>query len=82
MEIAAFNFPNVLSVLVNNAGINPNEPYVIDDLKTGLLICTNALTHLITQWGGSETEECCTKVLHTLLKCGADARAPALYTTC
>ena len=54
VEIAAFNFPNVLSVLVNNAGINPNEPYVIGDLKTGLLIRTNALTHLITQWGDSD----------------------------
>ena len=31
VEIVAFNFPNVLSVLVNNAGINPNEPYAIDD---------------------------------------------------
>ena len=54
VEIVAFNFPNVLSVLVNNAGINPNEPYVIGDLKTGLLIRTNALTHLITQWGDSD----------------------------
>ena len=31
VEIATLDFANVLSVLVNNAGINPNEPYAIDD---------------------------------------------------
>ena len=31
VEIAAWDFPTILFVLVKNAGINPNEPYVIDD---------------------------------------------------
>ena len=52
---------------------------MIDDLKTKLCICTNVRTHLIAMWGESESEEFSTKILHTLLKCGTDARAPALY---
>ena len=75
----ALNFPKVLSVLVNNAGINPNAPYVMDDLKKGLRIRTNALTHFLAQWEKHKSPESCTEVLHTLLRYGADARAPALY---
>ena len=77
--VLALNFPKVLSVLVNNAGINPNEPYVMDDLKKGLRIRTNALTHFLVQWEKYKSPKCSTEVLHTLLRYGADARAPALY---
>ena len=79
VEIARVDFDNVLSVLVYNAGIDLNEPYVIDDFKKGLRIRTNALTHLVTRWERIKWPECRTKVLHTLLKYGADAMAPALY---
>ena len=47
VEIATLDFADVLSVLVNNAGINPNGPYVIDDFTERLRIRTNALTHLL-----------------------------------
>ena len=77
--VRALNFPKVLSVLVNNAGINPNEPYMMDDLKKGLRIRTNALTHFLVRWEKNKSPECRTEVLHTLLRYGADARAPALY---
>ena len=77
--VLALNFPKVLSVLVNNAGINPNEPYVMDDLKKGLRTRTNALTHFLVQWEKYKSPKCSTEVLHTLLRYGADARAPALY---
>ena len=50
VEMASFDFPKVLSVLVNNARINPSEPYVIDDITQGLHILTNALTHLLALW--------------------------------
>ena len=53
----ALNFPKVLSVLVNNAGINPNAPYVMDDFKKGLHIRTNALTHFITRQWNTKDEE-------------------------
>ena len=66
-------------MFVNNAGMNPNEPYVIDYLKTRLRIHTNALTHLLSLWDRYKSSECRTKVLHTLLRYAADARAPALY---
>ena len=56
------DFADVLSVLVKNAGINPNEPYVIDDLKTRLRIRTNTLTHLLALLKGSESSKCHTKV--------------------
>ena len=68
LKIASFNFAKVLSVLVNGAGINPNEPYVIDDFRKGLHIRTNVLTHLIALWRVSETELCSAEVLHALLK--------------
>ena len=77
--VRALNFPKVLSVLVNNAGINPNAPYVMDDLKKGLRIRTNALTHFLVQWEKYKSPRSSTEVLHTLLSYGADARAPALY---
>ena len=77
--VRALNFPKVLSVLVNNAGKNPNEPYVMDDLKKGLRIRTNALTHFLVWWEKYKSPKCSTEVLHTLLRYGADARAPALY---
>ena len=77
--LRALNFPKVLSVLVNNAGKNPNEPYVMDDLKKGLRIRTNALTHFLVQWEKYKSPKCSSEVLHTLLRYGADARAPALY---
>ena len=77
--VLALNFPKVLSVLVNNAGISPNEPYVMDDLKKGLRTRTNALTHFLVQWEKYKSPKCSTEVLHTLLRYGADARAPALY---
>ena len=51
VEIATFDFALVVSVLVRKAGINPSEPYVIDDLKRELHIRTNALTHLLARWG-------------------------------
>ena len=81
MEIAFFYFAKILSesVLVNCAGINSNEPYVIHDFRTGLRICTNALTHLLALWDKAKDDLCLTQVLHTLLSYGADARAPALY---
>ena len=79
VEIESFDFAKVLSVLVNNADIKPNEAYVIDDLRTGLRIRTNALTYLIARWGKTESEKTRIKVLHALLKYGADARAPAVY---
>ena len=50
VEIATLDFANVLSVLVKNASIKPSEPYVIDDLKRGLLIGTDAQTHLLARW--------------------------------
>ena len=50
----ALDFATVLSVLVNNAGINPNEPYVIDDFTGRLSIRTNALTHLLALWKKDE----------------------------
>ena len=59
-------------MLVNNASINPNELYVIDYLKTRLRIRTNALTHLLARWDRYKSSECRTKVLHTLLRYGAD----------
>ena len=64
---------------MNCAGINSNEPYVIHDFRTGLRICTNALTHLLALWDKAKDDLCLTQVLHTLLSYGADARAPALY---
>ena len=70
VEIAFFNFAKVLSVLVNGAGINPSEPYVIDDLTRGLHISTNALTHLLAQWDKARSDLRCTEVLHTLLRYG------------
>ena len=76
VEIADFDSAKVLSVLVNGAGINPNEPYVIEDVGTGLRKRTSALTHLIARRRKTESEE---TVLHALLQYGADARAPALY---
>ena len=76
VEIADFDSAKVLSVLVNGAGINPNEPYVIEDVETGLRKRTSALTHLIARRRKTESEE---TVLHALLQYGADARAPALY---
>ena len=79
VEFASFNFAKVLSVLVNDAGINPNKPYVIDYFSTRLRICTNALTHLLARWDNCKSDECHTEVLHTLLRYGADVRAPALY---
>ena len=79
VEMASFNFPKVLSFLVNGAGINPNAPYVIDDITQGLHISTNALTHVLARWDRHTSLESSTKVLHTLLKYGADATVPALY---
>ena len=79
MEIASFNFAKVLSVLVNNAGINPNKPYVIDDITEGLHIRTNALTHFLARWERCKSPECRTQVLHTMSSYGADATVPALY---
>ena len=46
----ALDFATVLFVLVKNAGINPNKPYVIDDFLERLRICINALKHLLAQW--------------------------------
>ena len=66
-------------MLVNNAGINPSEPYGIDDLKRGLHICTNALTHLLARWDKNNNSICRSMVLRALLMYGADATAPALY---
>ena len=77
VEMASLNFPKVLSVLVNNAGINPNKPYVIDYIPEGLHIRTNALTHLLARWDKARTDLCLTEVLHTLLRYGADATVPA-----
>ena len=79
VEIADFDFAKVLSVLVNGAGINPNAPYVIEDVSTGLRKRTNALTHFITRRRNTESEETHVRVLHALLQYGADAWAPALY---
>ena len=79
VEMASFDFPKVLSVLVNGPGINPSEPYVINDITQGLHIRTNALTHLLAWWDRYKSPESRTKVLHTLLRYGADARVPALY---
>ena len=64
VEIASFNFAKVLSVLVtvNNAGIKPSEPYLIDDITEGLHIRTNALTHLLARWGRYKPRECRTQV--------------------
>ena len=74
VEIAFFDFAKVLSVLVNDAGLNPSEPYVIDDLTRGFRIRTNALTHLLARWDKARTDLCLTEVLHTLLRYGADAK--------
>ena len=81
VEITTLDFANVLSVLVNKAGINPNVPYVIADFRTGSCTCTNALTHVLAQWERYKSPGChgLTKVLHTLLRYGADATVPALY---
>ena len=82
VEFASFrfakDFAKVLSLLVNGTGINPSGPYVIDYFRTGLRI-TNALTHVLARSERYKSEECHSKVLHTLLRYGADARAPALY---
>ena len=52
----------------------------MDDLKAGLRTrtCgrTGAPTHLSARWEGVETPECRAKVLHTLLRRGADAGDP------
>ena len=79
VEMASLNFPKVLSVLVNNAGINPSGLYVIDDITQGLHIRTDALTHVLARWDIHTSPESRTKVLHTLLQYGADATVPALY---
>ena len=79
VEIAFFDFAKVLFVLLNDAGLNPSQPYVIDDLTRGLHIRTNALTHLLARWDQARTDLCQTHVVHTLLRYGSDARAPALY---
>ena len=50
----ALDFATILSVFVNIAGINPNEPYVIDDFTGRLSIRTNALTHLLALWKKDE----------------------------
>ena len=69
---------NTLCALIN-AGINPNEPYVIDDFTGRLRIRTNALTHLLARWDKKREDLCRRRILHTLLRYGADARVPALY---
>ena len=79
VEIADFDFAKVLSVLVNGAGINPNAPYVIEDVSTGLRKRTNALTHFITRRRNAEDEETHIRILHALLQYGADARALLQY---
>ena len=76
LEIATFDFALVVSVLVNCAGIIPSEPYVIDDLKRGLRIRTNALTHLLARWDKNNNSICRSMVLRALLMYGADATAP------
>ena len=78
-EIAALalDLATVLFVLMKNAGMNPNEPYVIDDFTERLRMCTNALTHLLAQWDKEMFDFYHCRILHTLLKYGADARAPA-----
>ena len=69
---------NTLCALIN-AGINPNEPYVIDDFTGRLRIRTNALTHLLARWDKKREDLCRPRILYTLLRYGADARVPALY---
>ena len=66
-------------MLVNCAGMNPNESYVIEGVRTGLHKHTNALTHLIALRRNTKSEETHIKVLHALLQYGTDARARALY---
>ena len=58
VAIATLDFANILSVLVNNAGIDLIQPCVIDDLKSGLCIRTNALTHLHALWERDNFSEC------------------------
>ena len=79
IEVPGYTFQTVLNVLVQNAHIDPNASYVIDDLHQGVRIHTNALTHLLARWDPKKTEICRETVLASLIAAGADARMPALY---
>ena len=74
VENASLDFATIPSVLVNCAGINPNEPYVMDGFTGRLRIRTNALTHLLARWDKERNDLCCRRILHTLLRYGADAK--------
>ena len=79
MEVPSYDIDTVLSVLVNEAHINLNEPYEIEDFAKGLCIHTNALTHVLARWNREKTPMCRTVVLCALIIRGANATAPALY---
>ena len=51
----------------------------IEGFKEGLLIRTNALTHLLALRDREKTTTCRTMFLYALMRYGADATAPALY---
>ena len=79
VEVPGDLFQIVVAVLVNHAHIDPSAPYVIDDMKRGVRIRTNALTHLIARWNHQKKPTQSYIVLKSLIAHGADARAPALY---
>ena len=79
MEYPQYHFQLVLNALVQEAGINPSEPYEILDHKKGIRIRTNALTHMLARWNPEKNDVCREGVLLALILEGADATAPALY---
>ena len=81
IEVPGHHFPAVFRMLVEEAGIDPNTPYEIEDHAQGAPICTNTLTHLLARWDPSKSDSCRDTVLVVLLLNGVDASAPALFET-
>ena len=79
VEASGLKFENVLRVLVEGAGIDPSDPYEIEDHAQGVRIRTNALTHMLARWDFWKPLPCRHRVLSALLAHGADATVPALY---
>ena len=81
IETCGVGSPEIVEVLVTEAGVNPNAPYEFDDLTLGVRMRTNALTHLFARWNldNNATELWYLGMLVSLLNAGADANAPPLF---
>jgi hypothetical protein len=79
MEMPSGRFRAVLDALARVGGTDPNAPYEIVDHTRGIVIRTNALTHILARWFRENDPFLRQELLYSLIWGRAHAAAPALF---